>query len=114
MPAGFEWGLPWPEDPRAPESPIAEDAGTYIWDVPATPSRLHLQIVDIPANKNYPHDAVQCDDCGGHGCATCDGDGWLPFGDPNGRECERGLCENPIPPSQVAIYCSNECALEDA
>lgn len=70
--------------------------------------------MDIPKDKNYPADAVQCNTCGGHGCETCGGKGWLSAGDPNGRLCEREECDNPIPPSQVAVYCSNQCAAADA
>jgi hypothetical protein len=69
--------------------------------------------MDIPRNKNYPSDAVQCDDCGGHGCETCHGYGWLPKGDPHGRTCERRDCIEPIPPAHVAVYCSDECAFLD-
>jgi len=29
------------------------------------------------------------------------------------EECERSACGNPIPPDQVAVYCSNECAFAD-
>jgi len=71
-------------------------------------------IWDIPKNKNYPPDAVQCDDCGGWGCTTCRDRGWLPRGDPKGRVCERVGCNNPIPPSQIAVYCTDECARQDA
>ena len=70
--------------------------------------------MDIPKDKNYPKDAVQCDDCGGHGCATCDDKGWLPANHPKGRKCHRPGCGNPIPPDQVAVYCSNQCAHDDA
>jgi len=70
--------------------------------------------MNIPKDKNYPGDAVQCDDCGGHGCGTCENKGWLPKDHPSGRRCEREECNNPIPPAQVAIYCSNECAFADA
>jgi len=70
--------------------------------------------VDIPKDKNYPESAVQCDDCGGWGCVTCDDKGWLPHGHPKGRLCERDKCPNPIPPSQVAVYCSDGCARLDA
>lgn len=70
--------------------------------------------MDIPRDKNYPSDAVQCNECGGHGCPVCDNKGWLPAGHPNGRLCEREGCGFPIPPDQVAIYCSNQCAMDDA
>lgn len=80
----------------------------------------------IPRNLSYPTDAIQCDDCGGNGlalneqftkeidCPTCKGMGWLPKDHPRGRTCERKGCKNPIPPHQIALYCSNECAFEDA
>jgi hypothetical protein len=70
--------------------------------------------MDIPKDKNYPPDAVQCDSCGGHGCQGCENKGWLPQGDPFGRLCEREVCGKPIPPNHVAVYCSNECAFADA
>jgi len=70
--------------------------------------------MDIPRDKNYPADAVQCDDCGGHGCDTCEHKGWLPKDHPKGRKCYREECSNPIPPEQTAVYCSNKCALDDA
>jgi hypothetical protein len=71
-------------------------------------------MMDIPRDKHYPPDAVQCNDCGGHGCETCNQKGWLPASHPRGRVCENPDCGRPIPPSQVAVYCSNECAYEDA
>lgn len=77
------------------------------WSEPGKP-------MDIPKDKTYPPDAVQCDECGGLGCPTCGDKGWLPAGHKNGRKCERPGCEKPIPPGQVAVYCSNECAYEDA
>jgi hypothetical protein len=70
--------------------------------------------MDIPKDKNYPPDAVQCDECGGHGCKLCEDKGWLTKGDPDGRICARNGCDNPIPPAQVALYCSNACAFQDA
>lgn len=70
--------------------------------------------MDIPKDKNYPADAVQCDGCGGYGCATCEGKGWLPKGHESGRKCHRDACGNPIPPDQVAVYCSDACAFADA
>lgn len=68
----------------------------------------------LPRDKSYPNDAVQCDGCGGRGCNVCDHKGWLPHGHPKGRKCHRDECPNPIPPSQIAVYCSNTCALADA
>jgi hypothetical protein len=70
---------------------------------------------DIPRVKPYPFYAVQCDDCGGFGCATCDNKGWLvPLSHPHGRKCARDGCDKPIEPNCVAVYCSNDCAIEDA
>lgn len=69
--------------------------------------------MDIPKDKSFPPDAVQCDMCGGHGCQTCQEKGWLPKGHRDGRTCERPGCDKPISPAQVAVYCSNECAYED-
>ena len=71
--------------------------------------------MNIPKDKNYPADSVQCNNCGGWGCEICNNRGWFsPVGHPKRRQCEREGCDNPIPPAQVAVYCSNECALEDA
>lgn len=71
--------------------------------------------MDIPRDKNYPANSVQCDDCGGHGCVTCDEKGWLtPSTHVRGRKCEREGCNKPLPPDHVAVYCSNECAYADA
>lgn len=70
--------------------------------------------MDIPVDKGFPADAVQCDGCGGHGCECCDKKGWLPAGHRNGRTCYRDGCNNPIPPVQAAVYCSDKCAILDA
>lgn len=70
--------------------------------------------MDIPKDKNYMVDSVQCDDCGGHGCDTCAGKGWLLLGHPKGRICAHPGCDNAISPSHVAVYCSNKCACLDA
>lgn len=69
--------------------------------------------MDIPKDKDYPEDAVQCDTCGGNGCGICGQKGWLPKGHERGRKCYREECPNPIPPAHVAVYCSNECAYVD-
>lgn len=70
--------------------------------------------MDIPKDKTYPTAAGQCDHCGGHGCPTCDGNGWLPKGHQKIRKCSRKECGNPLPPSWVPVYCSGQCALMDA
>lgn len=71
--------------------------------------------MDIPKDKNYPADSVQCDDCGGHGCETCGDKGWLtPATHPNGRKCEYEPCSKPLSPNHVAIYCTDNCAFNDA
>jgi hypothetical protein len=71
--------------------------------------------LDIPKDKNYPEDSVQCSHCGGGGCPLCQDKGWLtPKNHPDGRRCERELCSKPLPPNYVAIYCTNECARLDA
>jgi len=71
--------------------------------------------MDIPRDKKFPTDSVQCNGCGGFGCQICDNKGWLaPGTHSNGRHCERRGCNKPIPPSQVAIYCSDACAFDDA
>ncbi len=70
--------------------------------------------LDIPRDKNYPQGAVQCDECGGLGCGLCEQKGWLPEGHPKGRKCHRSACGHPLPPNHVAVYCSNQCAFDDA
>ena len=75
--------------------------------------RLGVRI-DLPKDKDYPPDAIQCDNCGGHGCGECVDRGWFEKDHPKGRRCERPVCSNPIPPSQVEVYCSNDCAARDA
>lgn len=71
--------------------------------------------MDIPRDRAYPADSVQCKECGGNGCGKCDNKGWLtPQDNPGGRRCMNESCNKPLPPSQVAVYCSNECALADA
>ncbi|KKR47071.1 MAG: hypothetical protein UT80_C0011G0002 [Parcubacteria group bacterium GW2011_GWC1_40_13] len=71
--------------------------------------------MDIPKDKSYPTDSVQCDSCGGFGCATCDDKGWLtPKDHPDGRRCLYKPCNKPFDPAQIAVYCSNECARNDA
>ena len=80
---------------------------------------------DIPKDKNYPEDSVQCGGCGGAGikrignilggCVVCAGRGWLtPKNHPDGRKCEREACSKPLPPNHIAVYCKNECAHLDA
>lgn len=69
----------------------------------------------IPKDKGFPCGSVQCDDCGGFGCATCHDKGWLtPKDNPNGRRCMNPECRKSLPPDHVAVYCSNECAFDDA
>lgn len=70
--------------------------------------------MDIPKDKEYPTGAGQCHGCGGHGCMTCDGKGWLLKGNPNIRKCERDECGNALPPDWVPVYCSGQCAMMDA
>lgn len=71
--------------------------------------------MDIPRDKKYPVDSVQCDSCGGFGCQTCGNKGWLtPASNPAGRRCLNPPCNEPILPAHPAVYCSNHCALDDA
>lgn len=70
---------------------------------------------DIPKDKSYPPDSVQCDGCGGNGCRLCDDKGWLtPANHTNGRVCARHECSKPLPPDNYAVYCSTDCAFWDA
>lgn len=70
--------------------------------------------MNITKDKDYPVGAGQCDDCGGNGCVTCENKGWLKFGHPKIRTCCKDGCNNPIPPKQLAVYCTNKCAHDDA
>lgn len=71
--------------------------------------------INIPFDKNYPEDSVQCDNCGGHGCIICEHKGWhVPANHPEGRRCAYENCRKPLFPDQIALYCSDECAYEDA
>lgn len=71
--------------------------------------------MNIPKDKSYPKDSVQCDNCGGNGCNTCDQKGWhVPSSHPKGRHCAREGCDNPLHPTQIAVYCSDDCAFLDA
>ena len=71
--------------------------------------------MDIPRDKSYPANSVQCNSCGGHGCVECDERGWFtPKDHPNGRKCENSECNKPLEPDCVPVYCSNDCALDDA
>lgn len=70
--------------------------------------------MDIPKDKNYPPYAIQCGKCGGWGCVTCNHRGWLTSGHPDGRTCAREECHETIKPANQAVYCSNECAMQDA
>ena len=70
--------------------------------------------MDIPKDKTYQPGSVQCNDCGGLGCKTCDDRGWLLAGHLKGRRCELSSCRMPLRPNHVAVYCSNECANADA
>lgn len=84
--------------------------------------------MDIPRDKQFPSDAVQCDECGGHGrsssrtdsavdrlaglvCRVCGDRGWLPRDHPRGRWCANIDCATPLPPDHVAIFCTTNCAL---
>lgn len=81
-------------------------------------------IMDVPRDKNYPSDAVQCDPCGGTGkdfayatnpdCSCCEGKGWLPQGHLRGRRCSNLNCNKFLPPDHIPVYCSNNCAFDDA
>lgn len=69
--------------------------------------------MSIPKDKNYPPDSVQCDKCGGLGCSVCEGRGWLtPGSHPNGKRCYH--CGAPLHPAHTAVYCSSQCAEDDA
>ena len=69
---------------------------------------------NIPRDKSYSEDAIQCDGCGGFGCENCHNSGWVAPNSPHARRCYKDDCNNPIPPYQIAVYCTNECAWADA
>lgn len=70
--------------------------------------------MDIPRDKDYPLGAVQCKLCAGHGCDSCHWRGWYAHHNhPDGRRCARDACDVPIPPAQVAVYCTTHCAILD-
>ena len=72
-------------------------------------------MIDVPKDKTYPPDSVQCGNCGGKGCQVCDNRGWLtPVTNPNGNRCMYGLCNKPLPPNQTGVYCCDKCAANDA
>lgn len=73
-----------------------------------------MSMEELPRDKNYPWNAVQCDGCGGHGCRTCEQRGWLPHGHPRARRCARQGCGKRLPPDRWAVYCSPRCAMLDA
>jgi len=71
--------------------------------------------MDIPKEKNFPSDSVQCNSCGGHGCSVCADKGWLePKDNPKGRRCLNPACGNFLSPDHIAVYCSDRCAYDDA
>lgn len=88
---------------------ITEEIEVTVFDLPSP-----AELFGIPKNKNFPEDAVQCGKCGGHGCQTCEDNGWLANGHQEGRHCAREACFRTIPPAHMAEYCSNECAWKDA
>jgi hypothetical protein len=70
---------------------------------------------EIPKDKSYPADSVQCDACGGWGWPGCGDRGWFtPALHSRGRRCEYEPCGQPLHPSHTAVYCSAECAMNDA
>lgn len=70
---------------------------------------------NIPKDKDYPDDSVQCDECGGWGCEECEERGWFtPSNHSKGRKCRNDECNKPLAPNHLAVYCSISCALADA
>lgn len=69
---------------------------------------------DIPKDKAFPPDAAQCDQCGGHGCDHCQDRGWVSRTDPKARKCLREACPTLLDPRSIAVYCSAQCAWDDA
>jgi hypothetical protein len=73
-----------------------------------------MPVIDVPKDKHFPLDSVQCDSCGGNGCDVCGDKGWLtPANHPIGRRCEYAGCNMPLAPYSVSVYCSNVCADDD-
>jgi hypothetical protein len=73
-----------------------------------------MAMMELPRDKKYPATAAQCDDCGGHGCHTCQERGWLDARHPRARLCARAQCGKRLPPDRWAVYCSPRCAMLDA
>jgi len=70
---------------------------------------------NVPKNPAYPVDSVQCYACEGSGCQICDDNGWLtPKNHRYGRRCLNAGCNNPLHPTSVSVYCSDDCAIIDA
>lgn len=80
--------------------------GTAIEDVGAARAVLGL---NIPRDKTYPPDAVQCRACYGWGCRSCQDRGWFPHNDPRGLICTRRGCFKPVPAGQLLNICSDAC-----
>jgi hypothetical protein len=65
--------------------------------------------------RPWPKGAAQCHNCGGLGCHRCQWRGWYADSNhPIARRCYNDGCRKPLPPDQYAVYCSVECAVEDA
>ncbi len=95
---------------------------TFPYEDETTSITMYLlrRVEDIPRDKTYPDDAVQCDDCGGSGyrhdqeCPTCGNKGWLPAGHPHRRICDNPDCGHALPPDHSGVYCTVQCAVADA
>lgn len=66
----------------------------------------------IPKDKSFARTDAQCDECGGNGCELCDDKGWVPQDSRHARKCP--ACQRALQPTQIAVYCSTECAASDA
>lgn len=97
-----------------PPVPRAEPQSVFIVAQRHRPAKRAKLMMDIPADKNFPLDAAQCDNCGGWGCKLCGERGWVAADHALARKCERIDCPNLIPPAHVAVYCSTNCAMLDA
>ena len=68
-----------------------------------------MQLGDVERQHDHRHDAIDAEVVAsqGHRCLMCGVDA-VP-----GRSCENVRCRRPLHPQWPAVYCCNDCALED-
>lgn len=66
--------------------------------------------MNIPKDRSFSLDSVQCGGCRGFGCHKCDYKGWLtPKNHLNGKRCAYPACGDPLHPTCSRIYCNGKC-----